>query len=70
MDHGEFLSGMMLFFCSGFEEKLKLVFNLYDYDGDGMINRNDIVPIITAMPLNKTANVRGEGKFTKEGGGA
>jgi len=61
---------MMLFFCSGFEDKLKLVFKLYDYDGDGMINRNDIVPIINAMPLNKTANVREEGKFTKEGGGA
>ena len=52
---------MMLFFCSTFEEKIKLVFDLYDYDSDGLINRNDVIPIITSMPLNKTANLRVEG---------
>ena len=31
----EFMTGMLVFFCSGFDEKLKLIFNIYDFDQDG-----------------------------------
>jgi Ca2+-binding EF-hand superfamily protein len=61
---------MLLFFCSSFDEKVKLVFQMYDFDNDGLINDNDVITIISCMPINKSANLRVEGKFTKEGGGA
>lgn len=60
---------MLVFYCSNFDDKIKLIFDIYDFDNDGMINQNDIITIISCMPVNKSVNVRGEGNFTKEGGG-
>lgn len=66
----EFLSGFLIFYCSTFDEKLKLIFDIYDFDSDGLISQRDIITIISCMPVIQSANVRGEGKYTKEGGGA
>jgi Ca2+-binding EF-hand superfamily protein len=60
---------MLVFYCSNFDDKIKLIFDIYDFDNDGLINPNDIITIISCMPVNQSANVRGEGNFTKEGGG-
>ena len=66
----EFLAGMLLFYCSTFDEKQKLVFDIYDFDNDGLIKQDDVVTIMSSLPVNQTVNVRGEGKFTREGAGA
>lgn len=34
----EFQAGMLVFYCSSFDEKIKLIFNMYDFDQDGLIN--------------------------------
>jgi hypothetical protein len=49
---------------------MKLIFDVYDFDNDGLISQKDIITIISCMPVIQSANVRGEGKYTKEGGGA
>lgn len=49
------------------------MFEIYDFDGDGFITKNDISTIISSLPVinfhnaNKAQNI--EGKFTQEGGG-
>lgn len=50
---------------------MKFVFDIYDFDKDGMITKTDITTIITCMPVVRTSQiVNREGKFTQEGGGA
>lgn len=52
LDQQEFLSGMLNFYCSTFEDKIRLIFEIYDFDSDGLINKNDIITIISCMPVN------------------
>lgn len=66
----EFLYGLLGFYCSTFDQKVQLVFDIYDFDGDGYINKKDITTIISCMPVIKRADIHSEGKFTQEGGGA
>ena len=61
---------MLNFYCSSFDQKLKLVFDMYDFDQDGMITKVDITTIISCMPVAQNNRIRSEGKFTTEGGGA
>ena len=35
----EFLSGLLRFYCSSFDEKIKLVFEIYDFDKDCYITK-------------------------------
>jgi Ca2+-binding EF-hand superfamily protein len=70
LSQDEFLTGMLVFYCSDFDEKVKLIFNVYDFDQDGLISEQDIITIISCMPVNQKANIRHEGKYTTEGGGA
>lgn len=48
---------------------MKLIFKIYDFDNDNLVTQTDIITIISCMPVSHAANVRGEGKYTKEGGG-
>jgi hypothetical protein len=66
----EFLYGLLGFYCSTFDQKIQLVFDLYDFDGDHFITKKDITIIISCMPVIRRSELVGEGKFTKEGGGA
>lgn len=44
---------------------MKFVFDIYDFDKDGMITKTDITTIITCMPVVRTSQiVHREGKFT------
>ena len=61
---------MLTFYCSSMDEQMKLIFKIYDFDNDGLVTQTDIITIISCMPVTHGANVRGEGKYTKEGGGA
>lgn len=70
LNQKEFLNGMLNFYCSSFDQKLKLVFDMYDFDQDGMITKVDITTIISCMPVAQNNRIRSEGKYTAEGGGA
>lgn len=54
LSQDEFLSGFLCFYCSDFDEKIKLIFEIYDFDNDGLINQNDIITIISCMPVNQS----------------
>ena len=70
VDYKEFLTGLLRIYCSTFDQKTKLVFEIYDFDGDGLVSKEDITTILSYMPLTRAQYNPGEGKFTQEGGGA
>jgi Ca2+-binding EF-hand superfamily protein len=70
VDYREFLTGLLRIYCSTFEQRTKFVFEIYDFDGDGLVSKEDISTILSYMPVTKSTPVLGEGKFTQEGGGA
>jgi Ca2+-binding EF-hand superfamily protein len=40
------------------------VFDIYDFDGDGQISKDDISAILNYMPIAKDNPIIAEGKFT------
>jgi Ca2+-binding EF-hand superfamily protein len=46
----EMLAGLLRLFCSTFNQKIGLVYQCYDFDGDGMISKKDILTLLTSMP--------------------
>ncbi len=46
------------------------MFEIYDFNGDGLVSKEDISTILSYTPVTKSTPVLGEGKFTQEGGGA
>jgi Ca2+-binding EF-hand superfamily protein len=59
-------------YCSKFNQKINLVFEIYDFDGDGLISKKDILTMLTSMPtVRLSTNANGtdnplvkEGKYT------
>ena len=51
----------MCFYCSTFDEKIKFVFDIYDFDSDGYVTKNDVMTLINCMPIVKTTKLIGEG---------
>ena len=43
---------------------MKFVFEIYDFDSDGYITKNDILTILRYVPVASNTQVPGEGKFT------
>ena len=60
-------------YCSSFDEKAQLIFEIYDFDSDGFITKHDISTIMASLPVINFSSAEGpnavEGKFTREGGG-
>ena len=50
LDYREFLTGLIKIYCSNFDQKTKLVFDIYDFDGDGFISKDDISTVLAYMP--------------------
>jgi Ca2+-binding EF-hand superfamily protein len=73
LDQREFLTGLFRLYCSSFDEKTEFIFEIYDFDGDGFISKNDISTILASLPVINTDpnsnNLKAEGLFTQEGGG-
>lgn len=70
----EFIDGCCKLFNSDFDENLKLVFSICDFDSDGWINKEDIRTVLSSLPLSsmnpgQSMGVRKEGMYTKMGGG-
>ena len=55
------------------EQQIKFIFQMYDFDNDGYISKEDMRTILSYVPIkNKLINNQvsePEGKFTLEGGG-
>ena len=47
----EFLTGMLMLFCSDFQTQAKLIFDIFDFNSDGFINTEDILIIFRYIPL-------------------
>jgi Ca2+-binding EF-hand superfamily protein len=73
LDQREFLIGLFRLYCSSFDEKVEFIFEIYDFDGDGFITKNDISTVMASMPVINFKNIQQdherEGKFSREGGG-
>ena len=70
----EFISAACRLLSQKFEDNIKVVFETYDFDDDGVISREDIRILLSYVPLaeilsDKKGNARKEGTFTKGGGG-
>lgn len=68
----EFVHGFFKIYYSNLDTKLKLIFDIYDFDKDGFIIPEDVKLILSHVPITNTVTGRlaEEGTFTKEGGGS
>lgn len=71
IDLKEFVHGFFKVYYSNLDTKIKLAFDMYDFDKDGFVKKEDIRLVLSHIPIEKTilGNVQGEGRFTSEGGG-
>lgn len=59
IDLKEFLEGMTTLFSEKYENIVKFIFDLYDFDRDGLIAKEDIRIVLSYVPLN-TDNFKSE----------
>jgi Ca2+-binding EF-hand superfamily protein len=71
LDHTEFINGLSTLYFGEFEDKLKFVFEMYDFDANGIISKEDIRTMLSYVPLSTIAEstAKKEGLFTQLGGG-
>ena len=70
----DFIAVACRLFSKKFEDNIRLVFEIYDFDNDQIISREDIRIVLSYVPLseillNKKLSGRKEGIFTRNGGG-
>lgn len=68
----EFQAGISRLFCSTFEEKVSLIFDLYDFNEDGYMSGEDIKTMLSHAPLTQVLegdymSIPKEGKYTMSG---
>lgn len=71
VDLREFVHGFFKVYYSNLETKIKLSFDMYDFDRDGFITPEDVRLILSHIPIVNTVNRKreDEGSFTRAGGG-
>ena len=73
VDLKEFVHGLFKIYYSNLETKIKLAFDIYDFDRDGYVKKEDIRLVLSHIPIEKivstTGKKTGEGIFTSQGGG-
>ena len=58
IDVVEFVEGMKMLFSESFEKNSKFIFNLYDFDKDGYISKEDIKVVLSYVPIKAKAKDR------------
>lgn len=53
----EFQKGLCRLFANAFEEKVRLVYDLFDFDLDGTIVKEDIRTLLSHVPLAQLLDV-------------
>lgn len=72
IDLKEFVYVLFKIYYSNFDEQVKLTFDIYDFDHDGVISKEDVRIILSYIPAlsdSATGSVEKEGVFSTEGGG-
>mmetsp|Transcript_20571 Transcript_20571/g.22930 ORF Transcript_20571/g.22930 Transcript_20571/m.22930 type:complete len:783 (+) Transcript_20571:2-2350(+) len=71
IDLREFVYILFKVYYSSFEAQVKLVFDIYDFDRDGFITKEDVRIILSYIPILKEQKKKlvKEGVFSQEGGG-
>ena len=57
----DFVKGMITLFCGGYEETVKLIFNFYDMDNDGRIDKEDIRTVLSYITLDDSPDIKSTG---------
>ena len=52
----EFVDGLFNLYTGSFEDTAKIIFNLLDFNKDGLINNDDVKIILSYLPLNNNNN--------------
>jgi len=52
----EFITGYLRLYCSNFNDKVKFIFQIYDFDNDGFITKDDISSILNSLPILNDEN--------------
>jgi Ca2+-binding EF-hand superfamily protein len=71
LDITEFILSMFKLYSTDFNVKMKFVFDMYDFDKDGVISKDDVVLVLSHVPLERNKNggvIVKEGKVTQSGG--
>ena len=71
VDKDELISSLSRLYFGKFEEKAKFIFDMYDFDGNCFISKEDIRTLLSYVPITTISSVMcdHEGIFTAEGGG-
>jgi Ca2+-binding EF-hand superfamily protein len=66
-----FVRGFFKVYYSSVEDKMKLAFEIYDFDCDGYIDKEDVRLVMSHIPVDSAVKkeMEGEGRFTQENGG-
>ena len=56
IDKDEFLNGMNNLFCESYDITSKFIFDFYDFDKDGLIDKEDIRTVLSYIALNNNNN--------------
>lgn len=72
IDLKEFVYILFKIYYSNFDNQVKLVFDIYDFNKDGFITKEDVRIILSYIPMLKddSSKAEKEGVFSQEGGGA
>jgi hypothetical protein len=70
----DFVDGACRLFNSNFDDNLGFVFQIFDFDGDGFITKEDIRIVLSHVPLaqilqESKVGKKKEGAYTADGGG-
>jgi len=56
----EFIEGMSTLFFDSIDKLEKFIFQLYDFDKDGLISKEDVRVVLSYIPLNVRSKVNSE----------
>lgn len=73
VDIKNFMHILFKIYYSTLEQKIKFVFDIYDFDRDGFVNKEDIRIVLTFVPVSvltgQSSGSKDEGLYSQEGGG-
>ena len=57
----DFVKGMTTLYCGGYDETVKFIFDFYDMDNDGLINKEDIRVVLSYITLDESPDIKSPG---------
>ena len=74
LNAAEFVNGTMRLFSNLFDDNAKLIFDIFDFDGNGVVSKEDFRTLLSHIPLlhvldHLKLHISKEGQYTRSGGG-